>query len=160
MGLLHALFASLGSLRANPDGPALADLYPVSRNGKNAQGDVTMKSTSKLFAAAALFGVMSLALPVCTQAQDHSVEKGASEMYQGAKQDVKDTAITTKVKAALDTDKMTSHQVIHVDTVNGVVTLTGEVPSMTISQHAQEVAQSTSGVRAVRNELQVRSAGM
>jgi osmotically-inducible protein OsmY len=118
-----------------------------------------MKS-SKLFAAAALFGVMSFALPICTRAQDNSISKGASEMYHGAKQDVKDTAITTKVKAALDTDKTTAHQVIHVDTVNGVVTLTGEVPSMTISQRAQEVAQNTSGVKAVRNELQVKSAAM
>jgi osmotically-inducible protein OsmY len=39
------------------------------------------------------------------------------------------------------------------------VTLTGEVPSITASARASEMARGVSGVRAVKNELTVRQAG-
>ena len=56
-----------------------------------------MKS-NRLFATAALLGAISFAMPIYAHAQDNSMEGGAKEMYHGAKTDVKDTGITTKIK--------------------------------------------------------------
>jgi osmotically-inducible protein OsmY len=73
--------------------------------------------------------------------------------YHGTVTAVSDTAITAKVKSALHENKVTKGADIHVDTVAGVVTLQGAVPSTDISATAQQVAQQTSGVKEVRNEL-------
>jgi osmotically-inducible protein OsmY len=49
--------------------------------------------------------------------------------------------------------KITKGADIHVQTVAGVVTLNGTVSSADTSETAQQVAQQTSGVKSVRNEL-------
>jgi osmotically-inducible protein OsmY len=116
-----------------------------------------MKS-SRLIAIAALFGAVSIAMPMQARAQDNSVEAGAKEMYHGAKTDVKDTGITTKIKTALDTDPITKSSTIHVDTDQGVVTLSGDVPSMAVSNQAKRIAKGTEHVRSVKNELKVQNA--
>ncbi len=41
---------------------------------------------------------------------------------------------------------------------SGVVTLTGEVPNITASAHASEMARGVAGVKSVKNELTVRQA--
>jgi osmotically-inducible protein OsmY len=46
---------------------------------------------------------------------------------------------------------------VDVRTDGGVVTLTGEVPSITAAAKASEQARMASGVKSVRNELAVRS---
>jgi osmotically-inducible protein OsmY len=53
----------------------------------------------------------------------------------------------------LHENKVTHDAGIHVDTVAGVVTLTGTVPSAGTSATAQQVAAATEGVKMVRNEL-------
>lgn len=120
-----------------------------------------MKSSSnRIFAAVAFLGAVTFALPVYAHAEESSpsVESGAKEMYQGAKQDVKDIAITSKVKSGLLTDPTTRSYAIHVDTVEGVVTLSGEVPSITVAKRAQHVAQSVENVKMVKNELRIQDA--
>ena len=77
--------------------------------------------------------------------------------YEGTKTAVADTAITAKVKTALHENKVTSGGDIHVHTVAGVVTLKGTARSSQESETAQHVAQQTSGVRQVRNELTTAS---
>jgi hyperosmotically inducible protein len=66
-----------------------------------------------------------------------------------------DTAITAKVQAALARDKDTSGaaDAIHVQTTNGVVTLTGDVAAQATAEHAQIVVARLSGVRDVVNDL-------
>ena len=113
-----------------------------------------MKS-NRLFATAALVGAISFAMPLYAHAQDNSVEGGAKEMYHGAKADVKDTVITTKVKGALDTDPITRSSTIHVDTDGGIVNLTGQVPDAKVMVEAQKIAQNTEHVKSVRNNLKL-----
>jgi osmotically-inducible protein OsmY len=115
-----------------------------------------MKS-NKLFATAALLGAISFSLPLYAHAQDHSVEGGAKEMYHGAKTDVRDTGITTKVKGALDTDPITKSYTIHVDTIDGVVNLTGDVPSEKVMKRAESIAQNTEHVKSVENNLKIEN---
>jgi hyperosmotically inducible periplasmic protein len=127
--------------------------------------DLIMKY-NRLFATAALLGAISFALPIYAHAQDssgNSVEGGAKEMYHGAKTDVKDSAITTKIKTALDTDPITKSSTIHVDTNAGVVSLTGDVPSARVAAQAQSIAQNTKHVKTVTNNLKIagnNAAGM
>jgi len=113
-----------------------------------------MKS-NRLFATAALLGALSFALPLTTRAQDNSVESGAKEMYHGAKTDVRDAGITTKIKGALDTNPITKSSTIHVDTEDGVVNLSGNVASAKVMLEAQKIAQNTEHVKSVQNNLKV-----
>jgi osmotically-inducible protein OsmY len=69
---------------------------------------------------------------------------------------VDDTAITTKVKAALLADVALNAFRIHVRTNQDVVHLTGVVDSEQIRQRAGEVASKIDGVRSVQNGLTVR----
>jgi len=81
------------------------------------------------------------------------------EAYHGTATAVKDSSITAKVKTALHDDKVTKGGDIHVTTVAGVVTLRGSVASSDVSDHAQQLAQQTTGVRRVRNKLKIATAG-
>lgn len=82
-----------------------------------------------------------------------SAESALSHAYHGTKTATIDTALTAKVKTALHDDKGTHGLDIHVTTVASVVTLRGAVPSADVSSHAQEIAEHTTGVKAVKNEL-------
>src|SRR3954471_19760957 len=77
----------------------------------------------------------------------------ASGTGSGAKsnQPVKDTEITTKVKAKFLEDKAVSATDIHVKTVNGVVQLTGNAKSRDEATKAAEIARGTEGVKSVKN---------
>ena len=88
-------------------------------------------------------------------AENAAVDTGQAikHAYHGTVTAVSDTAITAKVKTALHENKVTKNADIHVHTVAGVVTLQGTVPSADMAEAAQQVAQQTSGVKEVRNEL-------
>jgi hyperosmotically inducible protein len=75
------------------------------------------------------------------------------DVYHGTKTATIDTAITTKVKTALDEDTATKHEDIHVKTVAGVVTLRGRVSSANVADKAVQIAERISGVKNVRNKL-------
>ncbi len=77
--------------------------------------------------------------------------------YEGTKTALTDTAITAKVKTALHENRITKGGDIHVQTVAGVVILSGTARSSQESETAQRVAQQTSGVRQVKNELTTAS---
>jgi osmotically-inducible protein OsmY len=68
-----------------------------------------------------------------------------------------DSWITTKVKSDLAVEKDVSATQIHVDTYEGVVTLSGTVDSQAESQKAEQVAKEIKGVKSVVNNLQVKS---
>lgn len=67
-----------------------------------------------------------------------------------------DTAITTKVKAAIFNDASLKSAEINVETFKGVVQLSGFVNSATDIQHAVKLVQSISGVRSVRNDMRLK----
>lgn len=73
---------------------------------------------------------------------------------------VDDAVITTKVKTKLIEDPITKARKIDVDTVNGVVTLTGLVDSEEEIQRAVAIAQSVPGVKRVVNNLRVGKRGI
>jgi hyperosmotically inducible protein len=66
-----------------------------------------------------------------------------------------DAVITAKVKAKLIEDPITKARKIDVDTVNGVVTLTGLVDSEEEVKRAIQIASSVTGVNKVVNNLRV-----
>lgn len=66
-----------------------------------------------------------------------------------------DAGTTTKVKTALLLSKHVSAFDTAVGTARGEVTLTGEVPSEDIKRLAAAIAQDTSGVKGVHNNLTV-----
>jgi len=66
-----------------------------------------------------------------------------------------DDAITAKVKAAFIADKTVKAHNIDVDTNRGVVTLTGTVSSAAERDQAIAIANRTSGVNEVRDQLKV-----
>ena len=68
-----------------------------------------------------------------------------------------DSWITTKVKSDLAVEKDVSSTAIHVDTYEGVVTLSGTVDSQAESDKAAQVAKDIKGVKSVVNNLQVKS---
>jgi hyperosmotically inducible protein len=74
----------------------------------------------------------------------------------GVVRDVSQNAVlTSKVKAALALSKNVSAFDIHVQSDEGVVTLSGQVPTVQNKKMAEEITMETSGVRAVRNDLKV-----
>jgi hyperosmotically inducible protein len=77
----------------------------------------------------------------------------------GARADsMPDAWITTKVKSILITTEGVSAAKVHVDTIDGLVTLYGSVPTATEKTKAEQAARSIEGMRDVRNLLQVVSA--
>jgi hyperosmotically inducible protein len=79
----------------------------------------------------------------------------AKDAYYGTERAAKDTTITAKVKTALERDRNVRGSGIHVDTVAGIVTLKGSVPSPERAQHAAKLAEQTEGVKSVNNQLMV-----
>ena len=71
---------------------------------------------------------------------------------------VKDSVITTKVKANLAADHASNLARVHVDTdQNGVVWLSGTVESAAIASRAVAITEKTDGVRSVRNDIKVKA---
>lgn len=68
-----------------------------------------------------------------------------------------DTAITTKVKAAIFAEPELKTLRISVETINGVVTLSGSVDSLSSSHRAKDLAGAVAGVKDVNNQLVVTS---
>jgi hyperosmotically inducible protein len=71
-------------------------------------------------------------------------------------QPVKDSFITTKVKAELAKDKGTKAHDIHVTTKDGVVMLDGTVSSQAEKELAEQDAKKIKGVVSVHNGLTVQ----
>lgn len=96
----------------------------------------------------------ALAAGAQTNAPATTAPAGGSETLG---QHVDDAAITTKVKADLLASDSVKSEHIHVKTRNGVVLLTGSVPSALDRDSATQVVQNVSGVTSVRNKLKVAS---
>jgi hyperosmotically inducible protein len=91
---------------------------------------------------------------------DQTAEKVGDKMGEQSAQAgvaMDDTAITTKVKAAIFAEPGLKTLQISVDTVKGVVTLSGSVDSRSNSDRAKELAGAVAGVRDVEDRLTVKS---
>jgi hyperosmotically inducible periplasmic protein len=107
---------------------------------------------------AAGFVVLGLALaPVAGYSADKAMEKkDTPTKTESVKDAVKDSIITTKIKAEYAKDKAVSAMNIHVDTdAKGVVTLTGTAKSKEEAEKAVSIAKNTKGVASVVNAIQV-----
>jgi len=70
---------------------------------------------------------------------------------------VDDTAITTRVKAKFAEDKTVSAMAINVETLRGMVQLSGFAKSTDEKMTAERLARSVNGVTSVKNDIVVRS---
>jgi hyperosmotically inducible protein len=78
-------------------------------------------------------------------------EKAYSPSASEPKSD--DTKLTSMVLAGLKADRELNPLRIDVDTREGVVTLSGSVPSAAAKARASEIAQNVKNVRSVNNQL-------
>lgn len=113
------------------------------------------------------FGLSGCDKPNSAEQAGKSLDKAASDIgdsvdeygdkmsEQGAKsaQAWNDTEVTTKVKAALLGEPGLKSMKISVDTVEGVVTLTGTVDSQASNDKASAIAMAVDGVERVVNQL-------
>jgi hyperosmotically inducible protein len=96
--------------------------------------------------------IACVAFALNATAQTSSAPPAASETMG---QHIDDGTITTKVKADLLKASNVKSTHIHVKTRNGVVWLTGTVPSSDDKAAAAEVTQNVGGVQNVKNRLKV-----
>jgi len=81
---------------------------------------------------------------------------GSTADSRSTGQVIDDTAIHTKVKAALVNDPVVAGTAINVDVERGVVVLSGAVNGNAEKSKAEDIARGVTGVRTVENNLVVR----
>jgi len=84
----------------------------------------------------------------------------ACSMFEGretAGQYVDDTTITTKVKEAFVADPQVKAMQVNVETMQGVVQLSGFVDSSSSEQRAVTLAGQVRGVKSVKDNIVVRA---
>jgi hyperosmotically inducible protein len=88
-----------------------------------------------------------------------TITLGASSIAFGetSGQYIDDATITTKVKAALLTDKQLKPTQVSVETNQGAVKLTGNVTNKDQEAEAVKVANQVNGVKSVNDQLMVQS---
>ncbi|MFK2877370.1 BON domain-containing protein [Rhodanobacter hydrolyticus] len=104
-----------------------------------------METTAVLPALAFSVAIALGSFAGTAQAQDRPVSDHSSTMSQAGG----DTWITTKVKTELATTKGVPSKEISVNTVDGVVTLTGVLPTKITVNKAVAAAKSIKGVKSV-----------
>ncbi|MDL2336896.1 MAG: BON domain-containing protein [Pseudomonadota bacterium] len=105
---------------------------------------------TKLIAASFLV-IGSLVAPIAVRAEDGDSDRAHPSAF------VKDSVITTKVKAALAKDKVRSLTHIHVDTDrNGMVVLSGSAKTQQDVDAAASIAKAVEGVTSVQNNIQIK----
>ena len=109
--------------------------------------------TMKVKLAAVCFVIGTLFVPLAVQAQDASTDGDRTHPVAF----VKDSVITTKIKAKLADEKMSSLAHIKVDTHSkGAVVLSGKVRSQEEADRAVSIARDTEGVTSVKSRLHIK----
>ena len=80
----------------------------------------------------------------------------STRTQESSGQYIDDTAITTKVKAAIFNDASLKSAEINVETFKGRVQLSGFVSSQANMDEAVKVAQAVGGVNAVKNDMRLK----
>ena len=106
-------------------------------------------NTQQLFTACVVAG--SLLAPVVARAADGDADRAHPVAF------VKDSVITTKVKAKLAAEKLRSLAHVHVDTdSNGMVVLSGNVKTQDMADKAVTIARATEGVTSVQSNITIK----
>jgi hyperosmotically inducible periplasmic protein len=92
----------------------------------------------------------ALMLPIAGYTADGDTDRSSPKAF------VKDSVITTKIKAELAEEKMSSLVHISVDTDNkGMVTLSGTADNQKAVDKAVSIARAEKGVTSVENHIKV-----
>ena len=97
-----------------------------------------------------------LSFLVCIALVTAFVGCASTQKREGTGEYIDDSAITTKVKAAIFNDPSLKVFQINVETFKGDVQLSGFVDSSQSAHKAGEVARGVKGVRSVKNNLIVK----
>lgn len=120
------------------------------------------KMLSRLFAtaivslAAVSAQAADLGSTAATNAATPTTAPGAADSASGASAYADDAMITSMVKAALVEDKQIQALKINVTTEQGVVKMSGTVPSAEAGKRALQIAASVQGVKDVKNDLKIK----
>jgi hyperosmotically inducible protein len=104
-----------------------------------------------------LLGALAVGLLVASGVVTNVAVAQATGTTMGERVD--DAKITAAVKAKLVADRARNLVAVNVDTREGVVHLKGTVPTDADRMEAERIATQTQGVRAVTNDLKVRTGG-
>ena len=106
----------------------------------------------KIKLATACFVLGTLLAPIVGFTADSDTDRSHPKAF------VKDSAITTKIKAKLAEEKMNSLVNIKVDTdSNGVVWLSGTAKTQEDVDKAVSIAHDTDGVKSVKNHIKIKA---
>ena len=94
----------------------------------------------------------ALMLPIAGYTADGDTDRSSPKAF------VKDSVITTKIKAELAKQKLSTLVHIKVDTDNkGMVTLSGTAASQNAVDKAVSIARAVKGVTSVQNDIQIKA---
>ncbi len=107
---------------------------------------MNIKLMTTCIAAAALI------LPIAAHTADYDTDRSSPKAF------VKDSVITTKIKAKLFEERMSSLLHIKVDTdKKGVVVLSGTAANQNAVDKAVSIARKVKGVKSVQNNIQIKA---
>jgi hyperosmotically inducible protein len=114
-----------------------------------------MKPSMKNEAGASKLILMLILMLVLAGSIYYAYTRNASlrGAFHSVKESTQDATITSRVRTALLLSRRVSPFDIKVETVQGEVTMTGQVPSDEVRTVAGAIAQDTSGVKQVHNNL-------
>jgi hyperosmotically inducible periplasmic protein len=93
----------------------------------------------------------TLLAPLVARAEDSDADRKHPVAF------VKDSIITTKVKAKLAAEKLRTLARVRVDTDrNGMVVLSGTAKTQAIVDRAGAIARDTEGVSSVQNDIRIK----
>jgi len=95
---------------------------------------------------------------VADNARDAGATMAAATREKSADASVamNDTMITTKVKAEMAADPVVKAMDVHVETQNGIVMLSGFVPTKAEADKAVQIARNVKDVKDVKSSLQIK----
>ena len=105
----------------------------------------------KIRLATTCFIIGALLVPVAAHAADPDTDRTHPKAF------VKDSVITTKIKAKLAAENIKSLAGIRVDTdANGMVVLSGEAKTQEEADKAVSIARETEGVTSVESKIRIK----
>lgn len=144
IGLSSFVVLGISIAGCSPNKPADESMAPPADQSATPPADQTTPSPADQSAPPA----DQTAAPSADQAATPPADQSATAQ-KDSEQPLDDTMITTKVKAEMLAAKDVAGMKIEVKTVNGVVSLSGDVHSQTEADRAAEVARRVKGVTSV-----------
>jgi osmotically-inducible protein OsmY len=116
-----------------------------------------MKTFKTILTSLVLAGGLACLQTAYADNSTHSASTDQNSIHSASTgQYIDDSAITAKIKAKFVGDSVIKSSQIHVATSNGVVELSGFVDNRIQKDRAEKIAETTDGVRDVRNDIEVK----